>query len=1164
MRYGKLIPTILLAVVLVLSAFKETNGSVSSIDRARPSEPRTLTQESKPTDVRELKQGQPIDRELTAGSTHTYKIALSPLQYMHIEVEQFGINVEVALSDSKGEQIASLDWWWRERTESIWALAESGGDYILKIKASSQLETGKYNVKIDKIGQWQQAPTTDRDYVNAHKLYAEGDRLLAQGTAESLPRATEKFQAALALWRGLKDIDGEAYTLNQLGLVQYNSGNLKQAIEPISQALVLFRASVNRRGEAGALAILSTLYNFSGETQKALDSYNQALPLARAINDYADENEVLSGLGLVLHRLGQTQKALDILNELISLSHARGIIDGEAVGHNNIGLIYVSQGRLREAADEYSKTLSLLEVSGDKLGRATTLNNIGNAYTRLGEFQKALGYLLQGLDLARSIGDRRREAYNLASIGFLYIRLEDYTNALEYYNKSLELCRALGLRDGEHTALSNLGTIYIGTGELPKALECLNQALSLAGPLKNRSGEASNLGGLAGISSRLGDQQKALEYYDKALQIRREIADQYGESYVLLATGVTYAQLNNQQKAFEYFNRALTLAQSIGDKLGEAANRYQLARIARARGEFKEAQSQIETTLKLVESTRTKITLTDARATYFASRQDFYHFYIDLLMQFYRTDKNDAHLADALQTNERRIARSLLDILAESRADIRSGVSPELLKREHDLQQDLNAKADQQLRLLSRKHTPEQADVLAKEIAALTTEHEHALTQVRQSSPRYAALTQPIPLGLTEIQARVLDPETILLEYSLGEQRSYLWTVSSTAISVRELPSRAEIESLARRFYELLTARNQHPAFETSEKRNKRIADADSQYSQTAATLSEMLLGPARAEIKNKRLLIVPDGVLNYIPFAALPSLDGPTALSRAKSTPLIASHEVVSMPSASTLSVLRQELAGRQTAPKMVTVLADPVFAANDPRVKLNQSNAGRQTDGVAAKSTTSRSSDADLERSARDVGEMEFPRLPHSRQEANGIVAFASRDTRMESLDFEASRTMATSPEISNYRIIHFATHGFLNSQHPLLSGIVLSLVDQQGQPQDGFLRLNEIYDLKLGADLVVLSACRTALGKEIKGEGLIGLTRGFMYAGAPRVVASLWAVDDEITADLMTRFYREMLVKKQRPAAALRAAQVSIWREKGLPPFYWAAFVLQGEWR
>jgi CHAT domain-containing protein len=203
-------------------------------------------------------------------------------------------------------------------------------------------------------------------------------------------------------------------------------------------------------------------------------------------------------------------------------------------------------------------------------------------------------------------------------------------------------------------------------------------------------------------------------------------------------------------------------------------------------------------------------------------------------------------------------------------------------------------------------------------------------------------------------------------------------------------------------------------------------------------------------------------------------------------------------------------------------------------------------------------------MELSARDVGEVEFRRLPFSRREAEAIAALAPRTMSRESLDFEANRATATSADLSNYRIIHFATHGLLNSQHPELSGIVLSLVDEAGRPQDGFLRLHEIYNLNLGADLVVLSACRTALGKEIKGEGLVGLTRGFMYAGAPRVVASLWAVDDEITAELMKRFYHAMLIKKQRPAAALRAAQVGLWQSKRLPPYYWAAFVLQGEWK
>ena len=194
-------------------------------------------------------------------------------------------------------------------------------------------------------------------------------------------------------------------------------------------------------------------------------------------------------------------------------------------------------------------------------------------------------------------------------------------------------------------------------------------------------------------------------------------------------------------------------------------------------------------------------------------------------------------------------------------------------------------------------------------------------------------------------------------------------------------------------------------------------------------------------------------------------------------------------------------------------------------------------------------------------------FVRLRFSRAEADAIARLAPEGQRLEAVDFVANRATATSAELSEYRIVHFATHGLVNSQHPELSGIVLSLVDKKGEPQNGFLRLYEIYNLKLNADLVVLSACQTALGKEIKGEGLIGLTRGFMYAGAPRVVASLWRIDDRATAELMTRFYSGMLKDKLRPAAALRAAQVSLLQgqdKRWAAPHYWAAFTIQGEWK
>jgi CHAT domain-containing protein len=309
---------------------------------------------------------------------------------------------------------------------------------------------------------------------------------------------------------------------------------------------------------------------------------------------------------------------------------------------------------------------------------------------------------------------------------------------------------------------------------------------------------------------------------------------------------------------------------------------------------------------------------------------------------------------------------------------------------------------------------------------------------------------------------------------------------------------------------------------------------------------------------------------LQYVPFSALPVLalsnqspvvshsstnDGSRIAN--EYTPLIVDHEIITLPSAAVLAALRNETATRQPAMKAVAVLADPVFSGDDSRIPV--ARAGRTV------TASEQSLPADVLRSAEESGLQGFLRLRFSRAEADAITRLAPEGQSLEAVDFVANRATATGADLSQYRIVHFATHGLVNSQHPELSGIVLSLVDEKGQLQNGFLRLFEIYNLKLNADLVVLSACQTALGKEVKGEGLIGLTRGFMYAGAPRVVASLWRIDDRATAELMGRFYAGMMKGGLTPAAALRAAQISMWQEKRwTAPPYWAAFTIQGEWK
>lgn len=320
-------------------------------------------------------------------------------------------------------------------------------------------------------------------------------------------------------------------------------------------------------------------------------------------------------------------------------------------------------------------------------------------------------------------------------------------------------------------------------------------------------------------------------------------------------------------------------------------------------------------------------------------------------------------------------------------------------------------------------------------------------------------------------------------------------------------------------------------------------------FAQAEPLLSQVILAPAQAKLAKKRLLIVADGVLQYIPFSTL-------SLS-VNQQPLIDRYEIINLPSSSSLATIRHETQARKSAPKTLAILANPVFSQDDERVQNGKTNLSQQP------------SDLDLlalNRSVRSLEEDKFTPLPGTRQEAENILKLVPENTQKTSaFDFDANLKAATNPQLNQYRIAHFATHGILNTEFPELSGVVLSLVDQNGQNVNGFLRLNQIFNLKLRADLVVISACQTGLGKEIKGEGLVGLTRGFMYAGSPRLLVSLWKVDDQATAEFMTRFYWLMLGKKLPPAEALREAQLELRRStEWKSPYYWAAFTLQGEWR
>jgi CHAT domain-containing protein/tetratricopeptide (TPR) repeat protein len=843
---------------------------------------------------------------------------------------------------------------------------------------------------------------------------------------------------------------------------------------------------------------------------------------------------------------GAATAAEEAANALQSTNH----MHGEMIATNNHAAALELLGEPHRALQIYRRSLDLARRRADRFNEALRLNNIAALEQGLGNWPAALDYLEQALAMFRQLGDRRRQALVLQNTAVGYLTLGDFDSTIATLHTALPLFREAKDLRGEADTWLSLGAAHFLLNDFEKALDAYQQSLAARQALGEGARTASTHARISLVQAELRRYDAARQSIAQAMQLSEGTQDSRSRAKVLLDTARAWRLAGDTAASLAAAQLALAIFREIGDRTGEASALDSTAQALAGLGRLTEAQQQIEAALSVMEQTRGLASSPELRASYLATRQDSFGFYIDLLVRQSRDadqpQRAAAFQAAALEAAERARARSLLDMLAEAGADIRQGADPALLEQERTLSQLLNLKASRLMPLLSRGGP--QVAGLQNEIRELETRYRDVQADIRQSSPRYAALTQPSPLTLTQIQQELLDPDTLLLEYALLNERSYLWAVTRESLLLWELPGRARIEAAVAEAASLLMARGVAVRGETPSARSQRIAAADAALPKALATLSGMLLQPAAAHLKGKRLLIVADGALQRLPFAALP-LPGDAAAQ----LPLVAKHEIVMLPSASALSVLRAEQAGRPSAPKLLAVFADPVFGSattgsrNATRI-LEHLNESTPAGGETA------------------TASLAIPPLPYTRQEAIEILKAApSSGSNLSAMGYDANRAAALSPDLGRYRFLHFATHGYVDPDRPGLSALLLSMRDDRNQPVDGFLRANDIYNLRLSADLVVLSACQTGIGKEIRGEGLMSFTRAFLYAGAPRVVVSLWNVNDRATAGLMAAYYRKMLRQGKRPPAALREAQLELSKQRQWQsPYYWAAFVQHGEWR
>lgn len=852
---------------------------------------------------------------------------------------------------------------------------------------------------------------------------------------------------------------------------------------------------------------------------ESVAKYEQAILLFQEAGDRFHQAHAYFRLARLYRRQTRSQEALGLFARAEKLFQELGALHHLTLALNEQGVCAEELADYERASLSYRRALELARRTGDENDQAAILHNSGKLLQLQGRPWEALGAFREALALwRRATGDdaRANEAETLTGIGWVYQSTGDWQRAIDAHEQALHLRNRLGDLGLRSVSLTQIGSVWAAV-DPRRALPWFETARDLQKDVSDAMEKAATLNGLGLAYVGLERYDEAQSAYQKALELYRSPVDLGGQGITWTNLGWTAVSLGKPDEATRRFETALHLARQTRNPMAEGRALLGIAYAERQRGNNALAQLRAEDSLRIVESLRWAAARADLQTSYLASNENAYSLLIRILMERHRQQPGGGFDLQALGRSEQSRARVLLDAMKESRdlEETMRSASPELQARHRALLDQVGVLDSRRRRLDS---SPAEAAAAEQALAALLDRLSEEETAHRRQGLEGREMAPP-PSGVEGLQRSLLEPDTLLLEYHLGNPQSYLWAISAGGVQSFELPGQQSLEPLLRSVYEELAG----------------MSAGGEPGASRSLELSRILLGPLASQLRGKRLVIAADGIQQTIPFAALPSPAG-------SHPPLILDNEVVFIPSLAVLGELRGRAARRKPPLRDLALVADPVFDASDER--LEQTEAARP----------------------RDSDPEDFlPRLSRTRDEAKVIAGLLPAGKAFTALDFDASRELVTSGGLSPFRTVHFATHGLQRIDHPELSSIVLSRFDRNGAPRDGYLRVSDISGLHLQADLVVLSACETALGKPAPGEGLVGLPQAFLAAGAQRVLVSLWQVEDESAAALMTEFYRHLLVDRRSPGQALREAQLAIraqprWRA----PRYWAGFVLQGDWR
>ncbi len=1076
-----------------------------------------------------LETGAPQEAEVAAGDSLEYPVTLAAGDYVRAQVEQTQADVVLRLFDPAGVQIGEADGpGGRKELDQLSWIAAAAGDYRLVVVAK---EAGRTRLTLEA-----RRPSRPGDVqrIEVERHIWEADHLRSAEDVPAKRQALARLEEAIPIAQESGDLALEADLLMRCGAIRRVLGETEAAIVQCERAVSLAKQSGDRRIEASALNNLAVIYGRTGNEPRALELYQESLTIWESLGDGAETGTTRYNLGALLLQRGEIDAALVHLERALELRRANGSQDQTLI-LTGIARARLDKGDPDGALELLQQALDISRRLGQRNDEANVLQHTASVYLRRGELQRSLEVYNDALDLYRRVGDRAHEGQILSSLGTVALYLGDRDRALELHTQALQVHRDMKSRAWEALALCDIGWIYELRKESQAALENFTSALESTRESGNLGTQAFALLGLGRVRLTLGLPREAIADLEGALALFRKTDNSIGVIGTLVDLGRAAQALGDMDRAAELFQQARDLSRQRKTLMAEAVAQAAVARLERDRGDLAGAAGAMEEALRILESVRPKVASQRFRASFFASRRDYFDFYVDLQVRMEQAEPGSGHLAMALATSERARARALLDLLAEGRIDVRQGVAPELKRKETEIAQRITWLQSRLLDDLSGRGRIGSPQGIEAELDQAEEERERLEWQIRREHPRYAAVSHPLPLQLQRIQ-ELLDDRTALLEYSVGQEGSFLFVVTRGGLSSFSLPPGPELASQV----DILRQTLAEPG--------RRLY---SRYVDTAWQLYRTLIQPAEALLRDKpNLILVPDGPLLLLSFEALLTAPPDPARGGYDSLPyLILDRSVTYVPSASVLAELGapRPAGARPPEAKLFLGFGDPDY--------------GGPAKPADTASPSSPSPEGTLTRSLQKAGLPHPHPLPESRNEVTRIAGLFPAGRAQLFLGSEASEEdVKNNPSLKDAWRIHFAVHGFTDETRPELSGLVLALDGDHAE--DGLLQVYEIFNLQLDADLVVLSACDTGLGLNVNGEGLLGVTRALLYAGASSVVVSLWQVADISTSELMIRFY-ENLEGKDDKADALRLSKLAMIRGGRFGhPYFWAPFILIGQ--